>query len=151
HCAAGLHEDELGAEMREHSLLLRGRPAPVERQQHDAGARETAQQQDVLDGILQRNADDIARQQPDRVEVRARLADEPVEVAKTDRPIPVYQRSAVRSRAGVVCEGLGDVQARPCALRRGRSISRISAVLATSAYFDAMSNRFTACDVALRS
>src|SRR5688572_23128899 len=37
------------------------------------------------------------------------------------------------------------------ALPSGRRISSTSAVLATSAYLDAMSKRFTACEVALRS
>ncbi len=36
-------------------------------------------------------------------------------------------------------------------LASGRNLSRISAVVATSAYLAAMSNRFTACDVAQRS
>src|SRR6185503_16243550 len=38
-----------------------------------------------------------------------------------------------------------------CARLSGRSLSMISAVVATSAYLAAMSNRFTACEVAQRS
>ncbi len=114
------HEHELGAEVRHHALLLGRRPAPVERQDDDARARHAGEDQQVLDAVLERDAHHVALREPQRIEMAAGLADEPIEVAIQHRALAVHDRRSVWDRARVVGEGFGDVHA-PGANRCGCS------------------------------
>ena len=123
----GFDEDQLRAEVRRNARLLRGRPAPIERQDDDPGARQRREDHQVLDAVPEGDPGDVALREAERTQVRGGAPHQRIELAVRDDPLAVHHRGLVRERARVMRQRFGDVHAaadRACA--RSPATSRIA-------------------------
>jgi hypothetical protein len=104
-----LDQDRGGAKAQRQRRLLRVRPAPVHRQRDGAEPRRGVEREHVLRRVPERDAEDLAGREAERLQMRRPASHQAVELAIVNGPRAADQGRAVGPRPHVVCQRVREV------------------------------------------